>query len=41
MFKDAYVGVNHSKEEVESLVETMLNFSFDGYEILNEDVEEA
>ena len=40
MFKDAYVDVNHSKEEIESLVETMLNFSFDGYEILNENVTE-
>ena len=40
MFKDAYTDVNHPKEEIESLVETMLNFSFDGYEILNENVTE-
>lgn len=40
MFKDAYADVNHSKEEIESLIETMLGFSFDGYEILNEDADE-
>ena len=40
MFEDAYADVNRSKEEIESLVETMLNFAFDGYEILNEDADE-
>ena len=32
MFEDAYADANRSKEEIESLVETMLNFAFDGYE---------
>lgn len=40
MFEDAYADANRSKEEIESLVETMLNFAFDGYEILNEDADE-
>ena len=40
MFEDAYADVNRSKEEIKSLVETMLNFAFDGYEILNEDADE-
>ena len=40
MFKDAYADVNHPKEEIETLVETMLNFAFDGYEIINEDADE-
>ena len=40
MFEDAYADANRSKEEIESLVETMLNFAFDGYEILNDDADE-
>ena len=40
MFKDSYADVNHPKEEIETLVKTMLNFAFDGYEIINEDADE-
>ena len=40
MFKQQYIEDGGTAEEVDSLVETMLNFAFDGYEILNEDAEE-
>ena len=39
-FLEAYESEEHPKEELEALVETMLQFAFDGYEILNEDAEE-
>ena len=40
MFKQQYIADGGTAEEIDSLVETMLNFAFDGYEILNEDAEE-
>ena len=40
MFKQQYIEDGGTAEEVDSLVETMLNFAFDGYEILNEDADE-
>ena len=40
MFKQQYIEDGGTAEEVDSLVETMLNFAFDGYEIINEDVDE-
>lgn len=39
-FLEAYESEEHPKEELEALVETMLQFAFDGYEILDEDAEE-
>lgn len=41
MFLDSYSDPEHPREELEVLVETMLNFAFDGYEIINEDAEEG
>ena len=40
MFKQQYIEDGGTAEEIDSLVQTMLNFAFDGYEILNEDAEE-
>ena len=40
MFKQQYIADGGTAEEIDSLVQTMLNFAFDGYEILNEDAEE-
>ena len=40
MFKQQYIEDGGTAEEIDSLVETMLNFAFDGYEILNEDADE-
>ena len=40
MFKQQYIADGGTAEEIDSLVQTMLNFAFDGYEILNEDTEE-
>lgn len=37
-FLDGYADENHPREELETLVETMLNFAFDGYEIIDEEV---
>ena len=40
MFKQQYIDDGGTTEEIDSLIETMLNFAFDGYEIINEDAEE-
>lgn len=40
MFKQQYIADGGTAEEIDSLVQTMLNFAFDGYEILNEDADE-
>ena len=39
-FKDAYIDVQHPEEKLDEMIEAMLNFAFDGYEILNENEEE-
>lgn len=39
-FKQAYASEQHPIKELEDTVEAMLNFAFDGYEIVNESVEE-
>ena len=40
MFKQQYIDDGGTTEEIDSLIETMLNFAFDGYEIINEDADE-
>ena len=40
MFKQQYIEDGGTAEEIDSLVQTMLNFAFDGYEIINEDADE-
>ena len=39
MFKQQYIEDGGTSEEIDSLVETMLNFAFDGYEIIPDDAE--
>ena len=39
MFKQQYIEDGGTAEEIDSLVETMLNFAFDGYEIIPDDAE--
>lgn len=40
LFKAAYADEQHPLEELNDLIEGMLNFAFDGYEIINENAEE-
>jgi len=40
LFKTAYADEQHPIEELDELIEAMLNFAFDGYEIINENAEE-
>lgn len=40
MFLDSYSKDDYTREELKQMIEVMLNFAFDGYEILNEDAEE-
>lgn len=41
MFKDAYVDERHTAEDIDAMVESMENFAFDGYEILDEEADEV
>ena len=40
MFLDSYSKDDYTREDLKQMIEVMLNFAFDGYEILNEDAEE-
>lgn len=41
MFKEAYVDERHTAEDIDAMVESMENFAFDGYEILDEEADEV